>query len=248
MLPYPGWIMDLKEQDLLGADLRSHWYYVSKGRALRTLLGRAKVPEVLDVGAGSGVFARQLLAAGVCDRALCVDPNYVEERIERVGGKEIEFRRSVDDVTQQLIMLIDVLEHVENDQMLLRSYVERAPRSASVLISVPAFQFLWSGHDVFLGHRRRYTRAQVEALVRRAGLEVVRSRYFFAVLLPLVMLMRLHDRWRLRNGHVAPRSALTRHRPAVNAVLTALHSLERLTLLHINRLAGLSVLCLARRS
>ena len=143
---------------------------------------------MLDVGAGSGVFARQLLAAGVCDRAVCVDPNYVEERIEQAQGKEIEFRRSVDDVTQQLILMIDVLEHVDNDQTLLQSYIERAPRSASVLISVPAFQFLWSGHDVFLEHRRRYTRAQVEALVRRAGLEVVRSRYFFAILFPLVAL------------------------------------------------------------
>src|SRR5688572_5239911 len=77
----PGRTMDLKEQDILGPDIGRHWYYVSKGRALRALLGRAKVPEVLDVGAGSGVFARQLLAAGVCDRAVCVDPNYVEERI-----------------------------------------------------------------------------------------------------------------------------------------------------------------------
>jgi 2-polyprenyl-3-methyl-5-hydroxy-6-metoxy-1,4-benzoquinol methylase len=239
--------MDLKEQDLLGVDLRSHWYYVSKGRALRALLGSAKVPEVLDVGAGSGVFARQLLAAGVCERAVCVDPNYAEERIERVESKEIEFRRSVGDVTQQLILMIDVLEHVEDDQTLLQSYVERAPRPASVLISVPAFRFLWSGHDVFLEHQRRYTRAQVEALVRRAGLEVVRSRYFFAILLPLAMLMRLHDRWRLQNGRVAARSALTRQRPVVNAVLTALHALEQVSLLRINRLAGLSVFCLARR-
>ena len=239
--------MDLKEQDILGPEIGRHWYYVSKGRALRALLGGAKVPEVLDVGAGSGVFARQLLAAGVCDRAVCVDPNYLEERIERAQAKEIEFRRSVDEVNQQLIMMIDVLEHVDDDQTLLESYIERAPRSASVLISVPAFQFLWSGHDVFLEHRRRYTRAQVEALVRRAGLEVVRSRYFFAILLPLVALMRLHDRWRLQKGQVAARSALTRQRPVANAVLTALHSLERVSLLPINRLAGLSVLCLAQR-
>jgi 2-polyprenyl-3-methyl-5-hydroxy-6-metoxy-1,4-benzoquinol methylase len=239
--------MDLKEQDLLGTDLSSHWYYVSKGRALRSLLGRAKVPEVLDVGAGSGVFARQLLAAGVCDRAVCVDPNYLEEGIERAQGKEIEFLRSVEHVTQPLILMIDVLEHVEDDQTLLQSYLERAPRHASVLISVPAFQFLWSGHDVFLEHRRRYTRGQVEALVRRAGLEVVRSRYFFATLLPLVVLMRLHDRWRFQNGRLAARSTLTRQRPLVNAMLIGLHSLERVGLLHINRLAGLSVFCLARR-
>jgi hypothetical protein len=239
--------MDLKEQNLLGTAAQSHWYYVSKGRALRALLGKANVPEVLDVGAGSGIFAQQLLEADVCQRAVCVDPNYLEERIERVKGKEIEFRRSIEDVTQRLILMIDVLEHVDDDDALLRNYVDRAPTGAYVLVSVPAFQFLWSGHDVFLEHRRRYTRAQVEALARRAGLEVVRSGYFFAILFPLIVLLRLYDRWRLRGGEVTPKSALTRQLPLVNAMLTALHSLERVSLLRFNRLAGLSVFCLARR-
>ena len=239
--------MDLKEQNLLGSDPKTHWYYASKGRALRALLGDANVPEVLDVGAGSGVFARQFLDAGVCGRAVCVDPNYAEERIERVQDKEIEFRRAVEDVTQRLILMIDLLEHVEDDGALLRSYADRAPTGAHVLISVPAFQFLWSGHDVFLEHRRRYTLAQVEALVRRAGLEVVRSRYFFTLLFPLIVLLRLHDRWRLRRGQVAPTSALSRQPSLVNAMLTAVHSFERISLLGFNRLAGLSVFCLARR-
>jgi hypothetical protein len=59
--------------------------------------------------------------------------------------------------------------------------------------------------------------------------------------------MRLYDRWRLRGGTAEPRSALTRQPPLANAVLTWLHSLERICLLRFNRLAGLSVFCLARR-
>jgi hypothetical protein len=239
--------MDLKERHILGSEAKTHWYYVSKGRALRSLLAGLRVPELLDVGAGSGVFARQFLEAGVCRRAVCVDPNYSAEHVERDGEREIEFLRSVGRVTQPLILMIDILEHVEDDGALLRSYADRAPTGAHVLISVPAFQFLWSGHDVFLEHRRRYTRAQVEALVRRAGLEVVCSRYFFAILFPLIVLLRLRDAWRLRRDEMAARSALTRQPPLVNAVLTALHSLERLSLLRFNRLAGLSVFCLARR-
>lgn len=239
--------MDLKEHNLLGIEPKSHWYYLSKGRALQALLGDTRVPEVLDVGAGSGVFARQFLDAGLCRRAVCVDPNYPEERIERVQGKEIEFRRLVEDVPQRLILMIDVLEHVADDGALLRSYSDRAPPGAHVLISVPAFQFLWSGHDVFLEHRRRYTLDQVEALARRAGLEVVRSRYFFATLFPLILLLRLHDRWRLRRGQVAPKSALRRQPSLINTILTTLHTFERISLMRFNRLAGLSAFCLARR-
>lgn len=141
--------MDLKEQDLLGADGASHWYYLSKGRPLRALLAGRTVPELLDVGAGSGVFARQLLDAGVCSGAVCVDPNYREERTERRAGGEILFRRAVARVSQPLILMIDVLEHVADDCGLLRSYAERAAAGTLVLISVPAFRCLWSGHDVF---------------------------------------------------------------------------------------------------
>jgi hypothetical protein len=240
--------MDLREQHILGPEIETHWYYVSKGRALRSFLGGLRVPELLDVGAGSGVFARQMLDAGVCERAVCVDPNYTEEHEENRRGREIAFRRSVERVTQRLILLIDVLEHVEDDGALLRSYVERAPAGTLMLVSVPAFRFLWSGHDVFLGHQRRYTRAQLETLLRRAGFEVVRSRYCFAVLFPLVALMRLYDRWRLRDSKAQARSALTRHPPLANTLLIWLHSLERMSLFRVNRLAGLSVFCLARRS
>jgi Methyltransferase domain len=238
--------MDLKEQDVLGAEGASHWYYVAKGRALRALLAGRTVPELLAVGAGSGVFARQLLDAGVCARAVCVDPNYPHERVERRSDKEILFRRAVAGVTQPLILMIDVLEHVADDCDLLRSYADRAPGGALVLISVPAFQFLWSGHDVFLEHQRRYSRPMLEALVRRAGLEVVRTRYFFASLFPLVVVLRLYDRWRLRRGS-APRSALGRQHPLANALLIGVHALERRLLFPHNRIAGLSVLCLARR-
>jgi hypothetical protein len=239
--------MDLREQHILGPEIETHWYYVSKGRALRSLLAGLRVPELLDVGAGSGVFARQMLDAGVGERAVCVDPNYAEEHDEDRRGRKIAFRRSVERVTQPLILMTDVLEHVPDDGVLLRTYTDRAPAGALVLISVPAFRFLWSGHDVFLGHERRYTLAELEALVRRAGLEVVRSRYYFAALLPLVVLMRLYDRWRLRGGKVEPRSALSRQPPLASGVLTWLHSLERMSLFRVNRLAGLSVLCLARR-
>ena len=116
-----------------------------------------------------------------------------------------------------------------------------------MLISVPAFAWLWSGHDVFLEHQRRYTRGELEALVRRAGLEVVHCRYFFGLLLPLIALLRLYDRWRLGAGRIEPKSALRPQPPLLNRALTWIHSLERLSLFRINRLAGLSVLCLARR-
>jgi hypothetical protein len=84
-------------------------------------------------------------------------------------------------------------------------------------------------------------------LAEGADLEVIRGRYFFATLFPLVALLRLYERRRVVSGRAQPESALRRHSPLVNSALTWIHALERATLFRINRLAGLSAICLARR-
>jgi SAM-dependent methyltransferase len=234
--------MDVKEEDILGEDIATHWYYVSKGRAMRSFLGAIDAPEVLDIGAGSGIFSRQLLKAGVCQRATCVDPAYAEEREESCPGGTLNFVRKVEEPDQPLVLMMDVLEHVDDDVGLLREYSRHLPAEGRVLITVPAFRFLWSGHDEFLEHRRRYTRGMVERMVQGAGLEVVRNRYFYGMLFPVVAAMRLYDS---RSGQT-PQSALRRHSTPVNSLLTAVHDVERVLLFPVNILAGLSVFCLAR--
>ena len=142
--------MDVKEEAILGSAIKNHWYYVSKGRALSTLLAGEPVEEVLDVGAGSGVFTRQLLDFGLARRGVCVDPAYESEHVETHNGYEIKFVRAVNEVSQDLILMMDVLEHVDDDVGLLREYADRMPSHGRVLITVPTLQFLWSGHDVFI--------------------------------------------------------------------------------------------------
>jgi len=239
--------MDVKEEDILGPDIAWHWYYVSKGRALRRLLRQVRNATLLDVGAGSGVFSRQLLDAGICKRAICVDPAYAEERAERHNGRDIGFVRSVQDAGHDLLLMMDVLEHVDDDIGLLRGYSEGMPRGGWVVITVPAFRFLWSGHDVFLEHRRRYTRRQIETVAAQAGLTVVRSRYFFGLLFPVAAVLRLYAAWRLKRADAAPKSDLRKSSAAVNRALVLAHDIERATLFRFNIFAGLTVFCLARR-
>jgi SAM-dependent methyltransferase len=233
--------MDVKEEAILGPAISTHWYYVAKGRALRALLGNIRVPSVLDVGAGSGIFARQLLAAGICRHAICVDPAYDAASVEQVGDGEIRFVKAVDTPSPGLVLMMDVLEHVPNDVALLRQYTAALAGDAYVAITVPAFQWLWSGHDIFLEHYRRYTRANLEAAVSAAGLEVVKTRYFFASVLPVAAAMRLFG-----TGRHEARSALKQSHPMLNRGLIWLLNAERLLLFPFNGLAGLSVFCLAR--
>jgi SAM-dependent methyltransferase len=238
--------MDLKEFEILGSALASHWYYVAKGRAMRSFLADTRVAEVLDIGAGSGVFSRQLLSAGVCQRAVCVDPAYATEFMETRKSDEITFVREAPAPCQKLVLMMDVLEHVDADVALLRQYTEHLGSDGRVLISVPAFPCLWSGHDVFLGHRRRYTRESLLDTVDKAGLRAVRCRYFFGLLFPGVAVIRWLTSRRFEAGKIEAKSALRKYPRPVNQALILLHDIERNTLFRFNRLAGLTLFCLAQ--
>ena len=230
--------MDVKEEKTFGHPLDRHWYYRCKGLALRAMLRGRPFHALLDIGAGSGIFAKQLLR-GRAELAICIDPAYQEERQELFHGKPICFLRQIGSERCDLILLMDVLEHVEDDVGLLRSALVGAAEHAYVLITVPAFQTLFSAHDIFLEHKRRYTLRQVEEVVRAAGLEILSTRYFFAFLLPIAATLRL-----LRQQS-EPKSDLKEHCKLVNLMLFWLHRLE-LPLFRFNRIGGLTVFCLAR--
>ena len=228
--------MDLKELALVDPD--RHWYYQAKLAALRAAMRRhADTPRrIVDVGAGSGFFSTRLAGPGGATSVLCVDPNYDADRVEGA----VEFARSVDPVAGagDVYLFIDVLEHVDDDLGLLRAYTDHAPAGAIVLITVPAFMSMWSAHDEYLEHRRRYRLGELRSVVAAAGLEVMHRRYLFGTLFPVA--------WAVRRARRS-RPAATDLRAAplvVDRVLTALLNAEHR--LRWNRLAGLSAFVVAR--
>jgi SAM-dependent methyltransferase len=238
--------MDVKETAILGADADDHWYYRSKAAAMTRLLHAQAPTVILDVGAGSGFFSSYLLRHTTATEAWCVDISYGCDSDTQTQGKPMHFRRSVESVDADLVLLMDVLEHVDDDTGLLVDSVRKVPDGARFLLSAPAFQFLWSGHDEYLGHRRRYTLHQLEATARRAGLRVVHGAYYFGLVFPLAAVTRLAQR-RAGSGKAPPRSQLTRHGALVNGALAGICRAE-LPLLGINRLAGLTAFCLAEKT
>ena len=233
--------MDLKEEDILGADIGRHWYYRSKAAALRRMVGGLGPRRILDIGAGSGFFSRHLLAEAGAQSALCVDIGYASDRDDSEGGKPVLYRRDTGPTDCDLVLMMDVLEHVDNDVGLTRHYATKVPSGAHFLVTVPAFRFLWSGHDVFLEHKRRYRLSEIEAAMVGAGLQVVRGAYYFGFVFPLAAAVRLATR-----NTTEPRSSLKKHGALANGFLTTVCAAE-LPLFPVNRLAGLSAFVLARK-
>lgn len=236
--------MDLRESAILGDTIGDHWYYRSKAAALMRIIGPLAPGKILDVGAGSGFFSRYLLEHTGAMGAVCVDPGYEFEWDHTVAGKAIHFRHSVDAVDAGLVLMMDVLEHVDDDVGLLRWYASRVLRGTPVVVTVPAFRFLWSAHDEYLEHKRRYTLSGLEAVVRKAGLSIQCGAFYFGAVLPIAVALRMSARLLPRNRRPAG-SQLMRHDSITNALLAGVCRLE-LPLLRWNRLGGLTIFCLAR--
>ncbi|MCK2087413.1 class I SAM-dependent methyltransferase [Thauera aromatica] len=159
--------------------------------------------------------------------------------------KRIHFRRHIDHIDADLVLLMDVLEHVDDDVDFLELYAEKVPTGARFLISVPAFYFLWSSHDIFLEHKRRYTLSQIENIAIRAGLTVLRGAYYFGAVFPIAAAIRLFGRI-TKSRNIPDRSQLSPHNPITNSILATICRLE-LPLMKFNRAAGLTAFCVAEK-
>ena len=236
--------MDLKEEGLLGNQISQHWYYKSKASALLRLVGNYENKIVLDVGAGSGFFTKYLLNNTLAEKGICVDISYPTEWKEQVNGKEINYLKNCGPVDADLVLLMDVLEHVDDDIELLRQYISKVQTGARFLITVPAFNFLWSGHDVFLEHRRRYTLKDINRLINAAGLEKNVLCYYFGSVFPIAVAIRLAKR--LIKGRGQAENELKIHGSLTNSLLATFCYAE-LPFFKLNKFAGLSVFCLCRK-
>lgn len=228
--------MDLKEGALV--DANSHWYYQAKLVPFKRNLSKFShgIQRIVDVGAGSGFFARSLADFNGGMTALCIDPNYETETSEHNGA--LRFVRESNSPFADLYLFVDVLEHVEDDLKLLKMYTTNAPAGALIIITVPAFQSLWSAHDEFLGHFRRYKLKQVQELLIEADLQILQSNYIFGLIFPIAWMVR-----KLRRSN-SPSSDLSTVSRPVNWLLLRLLKIEHL--IPFNKIAGLSVFAVAQ--
>ncbi|MFZ2171919.1 MAG: class I SAM-dependent methyltransferase, partial [Methylococcaceae bacterium] len=142
-----------------------------------------------------------------------------------------------------LICMLDVLEHIEDDSGALNSLAPQLSSNGMLLITVPAYMFLWSAHDEIHHHQRRYTRKKLEDIIVKSGLKIKYSSYFNTLLFPLVYSVRLAGK--LANKTQA--SDVNMPTPIVNLILQSIFQLEELILRLIILPFGVSILVLAEK-
>ncbi|KAA0890469.1 class I SAM-dependent methyltransferase [Oryzomonas rubra] len=188
--------MDLKEFTITHA--KKHPWEVARLKALHKILAPVMFEGItaLDVGCGDGFISGNIFNSLTSKEVTAVDINLTDELICELNNRSsgMKYCREMPEKgAYDLILLLDVIEHVEADRKFLTDIVDRyAPRDGKVMITVPAFQSLFGRHDVFLGHYRRYNLKELVALTTRCGLKVLSSGYLFStLLLPKLVLYKL---------------------------------------------------------
>jgi trans-aconitate methyltransferase len=183
--------VDLRERE---QHEQRHPWEVARARFFRRIVADScETPPstIIDVGSGDGWFAAQLATDVPRATLTCWDVNYTAEDLAQPLPPGITRTTTPPDRPAQLVLALDVLEHIEDDTAALTTINGRMAPGGQLLLTVPAFQWAFTSWDTALGHHRRYSKRQLKAVAIAAGFELTSSAYLFPELLPLVAVRKL---------------------------------------------------------
>jgi SAM-dependent methyltransferase len=177
-----------------------HWWYRGRRKALDGVIAALGLPphaRILDAGCGSGRNMIELARFGAVTGVELSDTSVALARARHAGevveGSVLEMPFADDSF--DLGVSLDVIEHLEDDLGALRELRRTIAPGGQLLVTVPAYQWLWSGHDEINHHHRRYTRQTLQRVAEEAGWRQTRTTYFNSLLLPAAIVLRVLDRF-----------------------------------------------------
>lgn len=244
-----------------------HWWFASRTRAILAYLDRYVGPgrnlRVLDVGCGAANMTHHLRHYG---QVVGVDNNPRPLAVARERGLETH-QGTADDLPFgagefDLVALLDTVEHVPAEDTVFQECrrVLRGPDAESgrpggrLLVTVPAFMFLWSRNDIINLHQRRYTVPELRTKLARHGFKVLRISYnnffIFPLAAALILLRRGRAEPELASPHFDAEAYQVEMEPAsplVNGILTWVGKLETALLRQVSLPFGTSIIAIAEK-
>jgi SAM-dependent methyltransferase len=224
-----------------------YWWFVGRRRIALALLDRfgGTGDQFLDLGCGTGVVLKELEKRG---RPVGLDMSplalaFCQRRglARLVRGDATQMPLTTDWCTA--IVALDVFEHIDNDRRAFDEAFRTLAPGGILVMSVPAFQFLWGPHDVALMHFRRYTRKDLRERLTAAGFQLERVSYSVFWLFPIVVIVRFFEK-RKKGPAKASLAPLPKW---VNAFLIAVQTLEATMISRFSLPWGSSLIAVARK-
>jgi ubiquinone/menaquinone biosynthesis C-methylase UbiE len=246
--------MDISEYGVMYRLEQSYWWFLGKQflvreQVKRLLANRGTGSRILDIGSGTGIILKTLEEFGqafgmeMSSEAI----HFLKKRsLQRVVCSNAEQALPFKNNSFSLVTCLDVLEHLDHDKELLVEMVRVCEDGGHVLVTVPAFNRLWSPHDTVLHHRRRYTRTRLLSQLSGLSGQVVKASYYnFVLSLPILAVRKLRVLFPEKGrGHSDFFIGLPE---SVNRLLSALYTLEILGLQLFRYPYGVSLLVVLRK-
>ncbi|HEY7809468.1 MAG TPA: class I SAM-dependent methyltransferase [Allosphingosinicella sp.] len=241
--------MDRRVYDRMAELDERHWWYRARRDILADLITRKiALPQdarILEIGCGTGHNLEMLQRFGRAD-GIEIDPaarTMAEQRLGRpIGSAPLPQLTGIEDGAYDLVALLDVLEHVEEDHEALLSIARKLKPGGKILITVPAHPWMWSAHDEVNHHKRRYTRKGLREVLLAAGLEIELLSWFNSLLFPLAAAARFV-------GRVTGNKDSDDKMPpkALNSLFETIFGLERYALGRMPLSPGVSLVAIVSR-
>jgi SAM-dependent methyltransferase len=228
-----------------------HWWYRGRRRIISSVVRRLELPpgaEILDAGCGSGRNMVDLARYGPVTGLEIADASITWARNRGIGEivKGSITEAPFPDDRFDFAVCLDVLEHIDEELAALRELRRILRPGGRLLVTVPAYQSLWSEHDVINHHKRRYTRASLASVATAAGWVTAWTTYFNGTLLPAAAMHRRLSM--LRRSVDEPVSDLELTPRRLNGLLALPLTAEAWAIGHGWRLpAGLSLMAVLRK-
>ena len=175
-----------------------HWWFRSRNKLLLWVLKKhvARINSFLEIGCGTG-FVIQAIQEHYPQTVLC-GSDYFEEglvharkRMPSINFTQQDARKMDEEELYDVIGAFDVIEHINEDELVLSNLSHALKSRGTLLVTVPQHRWLWSAVDEYSGHVRRYTRLELIDKVTQSGLTVEYVTSFVSLLVPLMWLSRL---------------------------------------------------------
>lgn len=225
-----------------------HWWHKAKRRFVKQLITthiHKKSLTILDVGCGTGKSMDELSSLGgvwgvdISDEALLFCKKRNLTHVKKGEAEHLPFQKDFFDV----VCALDVLEHVD-DEASIREIKRVLKNNGFIIISVPAFSWLWSKWDEVLHHKRRYDKKQLERILKKEGFAILKNTYIHSFLvIPILIIRKLKQL-----QHKQYTSDFQVNNGVLNRLCSFLSELEQIWINRYDMPFGTSVLCIAQKN
>lgn len=226
-----------------------HWWNVSRDRIVESLLqqfvGQGKSLRILEVGCGNGhLLAKfgpreQLFGFDKHNSGRKKNFNFLVADIH-----DLPYKKNMFDV----ILAIDVIEHINEDRLIVGKIAELLKKDGVLCATVPAFMFLWSDLDMLAQHKRRYTKNRLEHIFQSNNLRILKISYMNFFLFIPIATTRLFQKIIKKIRPSYNSSSLTQPNACLNQVLKTVFCFESFFLKRFNFPVGASLLVFSQKN